>query len=32
MIYGGRMRQAEFQQGSYCDVLLMSVLQPEWQE
>lgn len=29
-IHEGRMRQAEFFQGRYIDVLLMSVLQSEW--
>ena len=29
-IHEGRMRQAEFQQGSYFDVLYMSVLKSEW--
>lgn len=28
----GRMRQAQFLDGKYCDVLLMSVLRCEWQE
>ncbi len=28
----GCMRQAEFRDGKYLDVLLMSVLRPEWQE
>jgi diamine N-acetyltransferase len=29
-VHEGRMRQAEFRRGSYHDVLLMSVLRPEW--
>jgi RimJ/RimL family protein N-acetyltransferase len=29
-VHEGRMRQAEFHQGRFCDVLLMSVLRPEW--
>lgn len=29
-IHEGRMRQAEFRRGDYRDVLLMSVLRPEW--
>lgn len=28
----GRMRQAQFLDGKYCDVLMMSVLRCEWQE
>ena len=28
----GRMRQAEFQQGQFIDVLIMSILRSEWQE
>ncbi len=28
----GRLRQAQFRNGKYEDVLLMSVLRPEWQE
>lgn len=28
----GRLRQAEFHNGKYQDVLVMSVLQPEWKE
>jgi len=31
-VHEGRMRQAEFRDGKYLDVLLMSVLRPEWQE
>ena len=31
-IHEGRMRQAEFRDGRYLDVLLMSVLRSEWQE
>jgi RimJ/RimL family protein N-acetyltransferase len=31
-ILEGRMRQAEFRDGNYLDVLLMSVLRPEWKE
>jgi RimJ/RimL family protein N-acetyltransferase len=30
-IHEGRQRQAEFRDGQYLDVLLMSVLRPEWQ-
>lgn len=30
-VHEGRQRQAEFRQGRYCDVLLMSVLRIEWQ-
>jgi len=30
-VHEGRMRQAEFHLGRYCDVLLMSVLRPEWE-
>ncbi len=28
----GRMRQAEFRRGSYVDILMMSVLRPEWEQ
>jgi RimJ/RimL family protein N-acetyltransferase len=28
----GRMRQAQFKNGRYVDVLMMSVLQPEWEK
>ncbi|RPI31993.1 MAG: N-acetyltransferase [Chloroflexota bacterium] len=31
-IHEGRMRKAEFQEGCYIDILLMSILQPEWKE
>ena len=31
-IHEGRMRQAEFSDGDYVDILLMSVLRPEWQK
>ena len=31
-VHEGRMRQAEFRDDKYLDVLLMSVLRPEWQE
>lgn len=31
-VHEGRMRQAEFRDGQYWDVLLMSVLSPEWRE
>jgi diamine N-acetyltransferase len=31
-VHEGRLRQAEFRNGKYVDVLLMSVLRPEWQE
>lgn len=31
-VHEGRQRQAEFQEGRYLDVLLMSVLRPEWDE
>ena len=31
-VHEGRMRQAEFSNGEYVDVLFMSVLRPEWQE
>jgi diamine N-acetyltransferase len=31
-VHEGRLRQAEFSNGKYEDVLLMSVLKPEWQE
>ncbi len=31
-IHEGRQRQAEFQDGKYLDVILMSVLKDEWKE
>jgi RimJ/RimL family protein N-acetyltransferase len=31
-IHEGRMREAEFRNGQYVDVLLMSVLRSEWKE
>jgi diamine N-acetyltransferase len=31
-VHEGRMRQAEYHDGQYWDVLLMSVLSPEWRE
>jgi RimJ/RimL family protein N-acetyltransferase len=31
-VFEGRMRQAEFIDGKYCDVILMSVLRSEWKE
>jgi RimJ/RimL family protein N-acetyltransferase len=31
-IHEGRLRQAEFREGEYLDVLLMGVLRPEWTE
>lgn len=31
-VHEGRMRQAEFHDGSYHDVLFMSVLRPEWED
>lgn len=30
-VHEGRMRQAEYQDGRYLDVLLMSVLRPDWE-
>ncbi len=30
-VHEGRLRQAEFKHGEYVDVLLMSVLRPEWE-
>jgi RimJ/RimL family protein N-acetyltransferase len=29
-VHEGRFRQGTFQNGKYCDVLLMSVLRAEW--
>ena len=29
-VHEGRMRQADYYQGNYVDVLLMSILRPEW--
>jgi RimJ/RimL family protein N-acetyltransferase len=31
-VHEGRMRQAEFHDGAYHDVLFMSVLRPEWED
>ena len=31
-VHEGRQRQAEFQDGHYLDLILMSVLRPEWNE
>jgi RimJ/RimL family protein N-acetyltransferase len=31
-VHEGRMRQAEFKDGEYFDVFLMSVLRSEWKE
>jgi diamine N-acetyltransferase len=31
-IHEGRLRQAQFRNGNYVDVILMSVLKPEWRE
>jgi RimJ/RimL family protein N-acetyltransferase len=31
-VHEGRLRQAQYSNGKYEDVLLMSVLKPEWQE
>jgi L-amino acid N-acyltransferase YncA len=30
-VHEGRLRQAEFKHGEYMNVLLMSVLRPEWE-
>jgi len=31
-IHEGRLRQAEFRDGQYVDILLMSVLRSEWED